>query len=216
MMETKVVESEMFLIFFDILTKDVNFLMDRSLTAPAQVFEQPIHDSDMTACALCSSYEYAEIECPRYEGLMTMNDRVRPPQLIAGNLWPERTPQPPAYTTYYNNYNNQNYKRGNTTHPAQNEATLATNELLQQMLQEQREQMQELRTEMETMKMMMGGQSQQSYTTTDKQKGKMGEVGSSDREAGQFPTQPVVNPRNLHFSVNKHNVHEVNSKGLEL
>ncbi|CAA6663430.1 unnamed protein product [Spirodela intermedia] len=103
----------------------------------------------MIACAFCSSYEHVEIECPRYEGLMAMNDRVR-------------TPQPPTYTAYCDNYNNQNYKRGN--------ATLATNELLKQMLQEQREQMQELRTEMERMKMMMLGQSQQSYTTLDRQK----------------------------------------------
>ncbi|CAA7399897.1 unnamed protein product [Spirodela intermedia] len=199
----------------------------------------------MIACAFCSSYEHVEIECPRYEGLMAMNDRVRPAQLIVGNLWSKRTPQPPTYTAYCDNYNNQNYKRGNgntyqpsfppqtasslpaiscpqnfqstqTTHPAQNEATLATNELLKQMLQEQREQMQELRTEMERMKMMMLGQSQQSYTTLDRQKGKMVEVGSSDCEVGQFPTQPIVNPRNLYFSTKKHYSHEVNSKELEL
>ncbi|CAA6663431.1 unnamed protein product [Spirodela intermedia] len=171
----------------------------------------------MIACALCSSYEHVEIECPKYEGLMPTNDRVRHPQLIVGNLWSKRTPQPPTYTTYCDNYNNQNYKRGNAishpqnfqstqaTHPAQNEATLATNELLKQML-----------TEMERMKMMMGGQSQQSYTTLNRQKGKMVEVGSSNCEAGQFPTQPTINPQNLYFSTNKHYSHEVNSKELEL
>ncbi|CAA6668658.1 unnamed protein product [Spirodela intermedia] len=186
MIETKAIESKIFLQKIDKLTKDVKILMD-----------------NMTACALCSSYEHAEIECPRFEGLMAMNDRVRP--------------------SHYNNYNNQNYKRGNgntyqplfhpqtnfqstqRTHPTQNEVTLATNELLKQML-----------TEMERMKMMMGGQSQQSYTTLDKQKGKIVEAGSSDREAGQFPTQLAINPQTLHFSVNKHYVHEVNSKEVEL
>ncbi|CAA6661599.1 unnamed protein product [Spirodela intermedia] len=53
----------------------------------------------MATCALCSSYENVEIECPRYKGLMVMNDK--------------RTPQPPTYTAHYNNYNNHNYKRGN-------------------------------------------------------------------------------------------------------
>ncbi|CAA6674986.1 unnamed protein product [Spirodela intermedia] len=89
----------------------------------------------MAACALFSSYENVEIECPRYKGLMIMNDRVNPPQLIAENSWPERTPQPPTYTAHYNNYNNHNYKRGN------------------------------LRTEIKRMKMLMGGNHSKLYNT---------------------------------------------------
>ncbi|CAA6657176.1 unnamed protein product [Spirodela intermedia] len=131
MIETKAIEYKMFLEKFDKLTKDIKILMD--------------------------SYENVEIECPRHERLLAINDRL------------ERTPQPPAYIAHYNNYNNYNYKResGNTyqpsflpqttqnfqqqapfqpilcpqnfqsiqaTHLAQNEATLATNELLKQMM----------------------------------------------------------------------------------
>ncbi|CAA6663699.1 unnamed protein product [Spirodela intermedia] len=101
--------------------------IDKSSTAPAQAFEQSMHGPDMTACTLCSSYEHVEIECPRMKG--PFQPILRP----------------------------QNFQSTQPTHPAQNKATLATNELLKQMLQEQKEQMQELRIEMEKMKMMVGG-----------------------------------------------------------
>lgn len=78
-------------------------------------------------------------------------------------------------------------------------------ELLKQMLQEQRD----LRQEMEHIKLKIGGQHQSNQSQSNKQHGKWIKIGNNNRESGQVLTQPSINHRNLGDSLSQHHVYQV-------
>ena len=67
----------------------------------------------------------------------------------------------------------------------------------QLIIEQQQNFMREMRMEMEMLKRGQGMQEHHQNSRNEKMKGKLDETGQYDRHAGQLPTQPLVNPRNL-------------------
>lgn len=83
--DIKKIQMGMFIEKGDKLIECVQVLMSKSTIGEFDY--QPKQDQDMLACALCSSYEYIEVHCPKYDQVMGVNSQFKPDQHVSVNSW---------------------------------------------------------------------------------------------------------------------------------